>query len=459
MLRSLTGRFLIVFAILACESTVAWGWNAAGHKTVAEIAWRRLDTTTKSTVVDLLKQHPMFSTDFAPQMDSDLASGASAADKDHWIFCHAATWPDIARDEPQYHHATWHYINLPVFSGNDEAAAFVGQLPVNVFFDPASTPDENDFNGVQAVKWNLGILTDPSKSDPEKAIACCWILHGIGDLAQPLHCSALFSAELFHKGDHGGGLIKVKRANASDGDKLHSYWDGFLGTNSKFSKIKTKANDLVSRYGAEFNAPFVALPNDVWSTETQPVALVEAYQPLMNAVRAAEHHGGHLGTIKLPDSYFDNGTKVAERQAVIAGVRLAGVLKQATDTSIPSPALAGVALGFPGLIAPATPRAHAAISAMASAAPSATSGNDAEALAARVASLESQVRRLQAELSANSPGALNTSSPPPVPQSTEDKRSIVARALAAAPDHEDWDCGCGKDDVDRNMARPASDKK
>jgi hypothetical protein len=460
MHRSFAGRFVIVFAILACESTVAWGWNAAGHKTVAEIAWQKLDATTRSTIVALLKQHPMFSDDFAPQMKSDIGDGASTADKDHWIFCHAATWPDIARDEPLYTHPIWHYINLPVFSSDDEAAAFVGQLPVNVFFDPASTPDENDFNGVQAVKWNLGILTDPSRSDPDKAIACCWILHLIGDLAQPLHSSALFSAELFPKGDHGGGLIHVKHANASgDGDKLHSNWDAFLGTSTKFSTIKDKANNLVSNHSAEFNAPFVALPNDVWSTETQQIAVSEAYQSLMNAVRAAEQHGGHLLTIKLADSYFKNGKKVAERQAVTAGVRLAGVLKQATNTNVPAPAFAKIELGFPGLIAPVTPHASAASSALA-APPLAGNRNDADALATRVASLEAQVRRLQTELSARSPSASNVSPPPVAAHADEDKRSIVARALSAALDHEeDWDCGCGKDEADRNEAQPVGGQK
>ena len=43
-----------------------------------------------------------------------------------------------------------------------------------------------------------------SNSPDVKAMAYCWLFHLVGDIHQPLHCTALFSAEHFPKGDRGG---------------------------------------------------------------------------------------------------------------------------------------------------------------------------------------------------------------------------------------------------------------
>jgi hypothetical protein len=103
--------YAAVLLIIAAGS--AHGWNALGHKAVAEIAWQQLDEPTRQAIVDILRRHPRFDTDFQGKMEDSAAKGDKAV-QDHWIFQSAATWPDEIRKNKEYDRPEWHYINLPI---------------------------------------------------------------------------------------------------------------------------------------------------------------------------------------------------------------------------------------------------------------------------------------------------------------------------------------------------------
>ena len=63
------------------------------------------------------------------------------------------------------------------------------------------------------------ITKSEETTDMDKAILLCWLFHLVGDIHQPLHCSAMFTPRLFSEGDRGGNSIKVGKYN------LHSTWD------------------------------------------------------------------------------------------------------------------------------------------------------------------------------------------------------------------------------------------
>lgn len=321
---------MLLCAILLAPGVVQ-GYNAAGHKIIAEIAWQKLSVEDRRSICETLRAHPRFAEDFKEAMVEEVG-GRGVDVENHWIFCHAATWPDIARgipaaDRGEFHRPRWHYINLPVFLNPTQAADFIGRLPANVEFELSSDVDEESLNGVQAVKNSLNLLSDSSATKETRAIHYCWLLHVVADLHQPLHTSALFTSELFPTGDQGGNKITVKReGNAGNGQKLHALWDGFLGRGASFNSVQSKASQLVSDHPALFNIPPLPLPFDVWTTQTQSVALESAYGPILADVEEAEEAGEPLETIELPEAYFRTGGEVTRRQAVLAGVRLAGVL-------------------------------------------------------------------------------------------------------------------------------------
>lgn len=429
----MTLRLPIIAVLVSCFAADVFAFNASGHKIIAEIAWQKLGADERSAIVAVLRKHPRFSQDFEDEMPANIANQESAV-QDHWIFCQAAIWPDIARGIPQpernqFHRPRWHYINLPVFLDGGQATSMGGNISVNTDFSLPSGGDEALLNGIQAVKNSLSIVTSPSSTDAEKAVHYCWLLHVIADLAQPLHAASLFTEELFPNGDKGGNDLKVRREGASgDGQKLHSVWDGLLGKSGNFNDILSKASQIIEAHQAEFTTAFVALPNDIWATESQALALQFAYGPILAELRTAEEQGD-LNVIDVPASYFADSGAVVRRQAASAGVRLAGVLTSTVPTSGGAmPVLIGArGLSIPAVIAGrktvATQRLNQSHVARGRSA-----GAESEDLVIELEALRDEVRHLRNLLKGNNRSESRRS------------RTLPTRHMHAHDDGEQCDC-------------------
>src|SRR4051794_11990116 len=123
---------LLVAAILAAlvllPARPSFAWIDAGHKIVAMIAWDELTPATQLAVLQTLKAHPRYEKDLVnespatqPLSEAIIEPLPGAADRH--IFATAATWPDIVRLQGHpmhaaYHHALWHYIDIPIVVGN-----------------------------------------------------------------------------------------------------------------------------------------------------------------------------------------------------------------------------------------------------------------------------------------------------------------------------------------------------
>lgn len=398
-------QLLCVVVLLGLGCQEAFAFNAAGHKIIAEVAWRKLTPQQRKEIVFVLRKHPRFNKDFQSKMPAEIANGVMA-EQDHWIFCQAAVWPDIARgiqpasEMAKYHRPRWHYINLPVLLDNTPANASSGLLAFNTSFDLIDGSYDNpNLNGVQAVKNSLKVVTTGA-DDKHMAVHYCWLIHVIPDLAQPLHSSALVTNRLFPDGDQGGNKISVRRGSSGDSQKLHSLWDAMLGKKDDFQSVQDKAGEIISSNNAEFNATFTAMPNDVWATESQAIAVQAAYGPLLDVIRQVEEGSGHLGTIRVSEDYVTNGKKVTEKQAVIAGVRLAGVLALTTTSHGASMQFAANSAGLsvPAVIASRMKTTQA--EGFAPMAEMETENAPDSNLQERVRWLEEEVRRLRALLGA-----------------------------------------------------------
>jgi len=91
--------------VLAVPALTAW--DAAGHRTVAEIAWAHMTLRARERAVALLMHGPARA-DFASLRPAE----GTAAERDRALFLNAATWADRVRnrDEPWhvYSQPTWH---------------------------------------------------------------------------------------------------------------------------------------------------------------------------------------------------------------------------------------------------------------------------------------------------------------------------------------------------------------
>ncbi len=303
---------------------------------IALSAYAALSPERQRELVALLRQHPRFSEDFAAQLPASVRNDADLA---RWIFAHAATWPDLARGQPQYERGSWHYVNLPLYlrdgrlvSCATARAAFpesvrrVRELTAareHPALVRASTPESI----VDALAWAERTLHDLATAPSERALALSWLLHLVGDAHQPLHGVALFSARRFETGDRGGNEILL-----SGRGSLHQVWDGLLGSETSLVRLMGQAEALSQEAGRGRQAAALALDRnlDAWFDESCAVARSFVYVPaILSAVESFERYG-RTGKpeLSLSPAYIETAAAVARRRAAVASSRLTLLLSR-----------------------------------------------------------------------------------------------------------------------------------
>jgi hypothetical protein len=298
----------------------ACAWNEAGHKMTAEIAFDLLSEKDQQHFAVILRAHPRFREDFVARMPGEIKN-ASAIDKARWIFAQASIWPDIIQNlgeeiRHQYHHGTWHYINLPVYLTQKDEKELANQLDHNMSMEPV-LPLQHNLNLIQALKGNLLVWGDDTAPDTERAVALCWILHLTGDIHEPLHNVALISRAYFAEGDRGGNLIAIRRDD--DLTNLHSVWDGLA---NRFDDVspdedarKTLANDVADIQSI-----------DDWARVHHHLAMEYAYTEEVKSKLLGQDPRKRNPQITLSTEYLATAEEVARSRIIIAGHRIAALL-------------------------------------------------------------------------------------------------------------------------------------
>jgi hypothetical protein len=316
-------RMVLAWLFIALCADRAIAWNSTGHMAVALLAWKRLDRDQREAAHQILMAHPHYKRYLAADRPENVA-------EEEWVFLRAATWPDWVRETPQhhasdlkpFHHATWHYINLP----------FVPPTESNEF-SPAELQPPSP-NVVTALDDAFVALTARRATAEEQAISFCWVLHLVGDIHQPLHCAALVSQRYPPPhGDDGGNRLAItphKRPGP-----LHSYWDDLLGRNNHLRALEAVAKRADTE--AEGNGDLAERLRDhntarSWADESFATAVKFAY--LDGRLPAVDYQEVERGTIPhsevpiLPASYGETAREVARQQAALAGQRLAAMVQQ-----------------------------------------------------------------------------------------------------------------------------------
>jgi hypothetical protein len=272
----------------------ALGWGDGGHEIIAAVAYEHLNDRARAQVKLLLAKH--------------VTPAGRPGTSDQERFMHASYWADdVRRSLPET--ASEHFIDMPF---SPDGSALPNDLP-------------NSPNIVEALKRYVNTLRT-SRNDIERAKALRFVIHYVGDIHQPLHCATRVTGA-HPLGDRGGNdfLIKVKDTSARiHSVKLHSYWDGGLGTfplqGPNFSpppdsEIMRAAAEVVRENpikDAQFSS---GGPTNFsgWALESQRLAITTAYDNL-------KPNG------KVSDAYRSAGAKLARRRVAWAGYRLAALL-------------------------------------------------------------------------------------------------------------------------------------
>lgn len=96
-------------------SANAVAWNMARHMLTGAFVYQELKQNKPDLlqeVLAILKEHPEYDTRWAGPL-----SRVAEDKQDQALLMLAARWPDDARDDPDEHHATWHYVSFPYGKG------------------------------------------------------------------------------------------------------------------------------------------------------------------------------------------------------------------------------------------------------------------------------------------------------------------------------------------------------
>jgi S1/P1 Nuclease len=295
---------------LNCEPARAW-WDE-GHMQIAYLAYNKLTPGVKERADALLRLNP----DYAI-----WTVGAPAGMEKKYAFVHAATWADDIKAKPDYY-------DDQVKDSTAAQNVPYGRLkhPYWHFKDTLYSPDDTTLpppDPVDAVtQLKVMIATLPSSSNASdylRSYDLTWMLHLVGDLHQPLHAIARYTAQISTAGGDRGGNAEMVITSTGETLALHAYWDGLFGSYSSVFGAIFDADD--HNNGLKSIVPDAAkalmLDPEVWAQESFELAKQNAYAPPIRTDRTA---------VELTRDYETNARNVARNQAALAAARLANVL-------------------------------------------------------------------------------------------------------------------------------------
>ncbi len=255
-------RALLAIALCAglLVPTNLTAWGPEGHIVIATIANARLTPAARAAVRQLLGRH-------------SLASVANFADQ-------------IRPQRPET--ANWHFVDIPKDETN---------------YDPGRDcqPSPKGDCVIAAIARAETALKDRSLPRKQRAEALKFLVHFVGDLHQPLHCS--------DNHDRGGNDVNVSFLGRPS--NLHRVWDsGIIG----------EVNLPPADYAAQL---------DSW-LDSQDTSALEKGTTVDWALQA--HKLAKDDAYKIPDnhqldvSYVDENDPIVDQQLAVAGLRLAKVL-------------------------------------------------------------------------------------------------------------------------------------
>jgi hypothetical protein len=289
-------------------------WDDTGHMVVAYIAYTHLDPSVKLKVNKLL----------LPSAENGGKSWIQLCGRKYNPVT-IANWMDdlrgIAKPAP---FAEWHYINFnPLFTADFPATIQKDQIK------PAET------NVLTQIVWAIKQLqsarkfdkTIKTKDDETSAYALAYLIHLVGDVHQPLHCTTRYSKK-YPGGDFGGNLFSIKSPETYN--SLHAFWDGAGGL-FDFESIERPADNSIPPEIASLAKEVtdkVPATNSEWKNATEPEKWVEesnsiAREFAFNPQFIADNED------KAPSQdYINKAQEKARMRLAFAGYRLAETINR-----------------------------------------------------------------------------------------------------------------------------------
>lgn len=274
--------FLGLIALVGLASPASAWWEY-GHESVATIAMASARPATQRAIRQLLAKAPLLETPTCPAKTIEQAS----------------VWADCVKNlKDRYSYAyNWHYQNVDVCK------------PFDI---KSNCPDGNCVS--KQIDRMTRLLKDKAQPTRVRVEALVFLVHFMGDLAQPLHAG--------DRHDRGGNDMKANYG-AIQKTNLHSIWDGLLADRA-ISSPPGGALGILSQVPVADRAAIAQGSTEDWSRESWQVAH-DAYAALI---------GDACGPLPATRPTLDNARvealiPVLRLQVARGGLRLARLLDEA----------------------------------------------------------------------------------------------------------------------------------
>jgi hypothetical protein len=325
---------VIAMGLVGCIGAIparGYGWGEVGHMTVAKLAWPQLDKSQRKSAYETLQQLPHLKRFLAEHPRPD------GVGEEEWLFLIAADWPDWVKG----------FKTAAKKGDKDGMEIFKDHIENWHFFD---IPFEFDFTGKVPKAKDRDIVKALTNDLPtwhkdinaaQRAKALCWLLHLVGDIHQPLHCTTMFTDD-FPRGDTGGNNQFARFQGASI--ELHGFWDNLPGHFTRmpdkvaryYEKVLDKVSEnatILSRHDfgrATFAVQLKKVDPMDWARDSHDLGVKVAYRNGKLSTVYIDHNTEphEASEMKhnappLPDDYHGKALATANRQLALAGYRLA----------------------------------------------------------------------------------------------------------------------------------------
>jgi hypothetical protein len=266
-----------IAAMLAVGASSAAAWGSRGHQVVGQIAEARLSPAAKQKLRGLLGS------------GTTLASVANCADQVREGEPQAVCLKGFSTRRPDS--APWHFIDIQIDSQALDMARDCPAVGCVI-------------SKIEEFQQILKTATDRKK----RIEALMFLVHFLGDMHQPLHCS--------DNHDRGGNDTRVYLGGSRK--NLHQVWDvNFVEDLVGYSDLGTRLlKDITEAQAGQWKS---GTPRD-WANEAFGLGKTYVYGALSRTT-----------PIGLSDAYVDQAENIVEEQLKKAGVRLAAVLEAALN--------------------------------------------------------------------------------------------------------------------------------
>lgn len=310
---------LSLLTALPLFSGPAFGWGCEGHQIIALIARAHLTPAASHAVDRLLRGNPI-----------DPALNRFCRERPNDPMADSATWADDARNTEKT--AEWHFIDIPLAVRADS----VPREDAMKWCSPLS--DGRPGCIVTAIDYEGTILRDSNQSGAARAKALRYLIHLLGDIAQPLHAG--------DNHDRGGNCTSIEFFTERKPQNLHGIWDYALIARD-LQTAKATQPQSAGRIDRNFAGQWAdwgqARPDVLaWAWESHKLAETVAYGDLNPHIPTAPPTAGLADReactagrdqvaalrISIGGTYEAQAMPVIREQLAKAGYRLAGLLNR-----------------------------------------------------------------------------------------------------------------------------------